>query len=459
MKRFRNSKDSRHTAIPSHNRFRIVALAAILAAAFASRGFAADDDSDLQWPSWRGPLSTGVAPHADPPTEWSESKNIRWKTPLPGTGHSTPIVWGDHIFVTTAERIGKALEPRFSGRPGAHDNLPVDHRHRFSVLAVNRKSGKILWQTKVRESLPHEGGHNTASLASNSPVTDGNHVFASFGSQGIYCLDFEGNVLWDVDPGDMHTKHGHGEGASPVVSGDTVFVNWDHEEKSFLLALDKRTGKQRWKVDRDEVTSWASPIVITLDGRRQLVVSGTGRIRGYDPESGDVIWECGGLSANVVASPVFGNGIVYAASSYDTRAMFAIRLASARGDVTGTDRILWSRRERTPYVPSPLLYGDFLYFLRHYQGILSRLHGPTGEERDGPYRLGSLRNIYASPVGAGGRVYITDLDGSTMVISHEDKPRLLSRNLLDEGFSASAAITGNSLFLRGSRHLYRISSE
>ncbi len=221
----------------------------------------------------------------------------------------------------------------------------------------------------------------------------------------------------------MHTKHGHGEGSSPIVHDDTLLVNWDHEGPSFVVAFDKRTGKERWKVERDEPTSWATPVVVEHDGKHQVIVSGTNRVRGYDLLTGEVIWECAGLSANVVASPVAADGMVYAGSSYDTRNLLAIRLAGSTGDITGTNRVAWTRHRGTPYVPSLLLYGDVLYVVYHYQGILTRLHAKTGEERPGPFRLGGLGNIYASPVGAGGRVYITDLDGATLVITHDDTPR------------------------------------
>lgn len=411
------------------------------------------------WPQWRGPLGTGEAPHARPPLHWGESKNVRWKIQLPGKGHSTPIVWGDRIFLTAAVPYGDAIKPRYSGVSGAHDNLPVTRAHEFVVLAVSRASGKIIWQRTVSKQLPHEGGHHTASLASASPVTDGELLFAFFGSRGLYCFGLDGKPKWDKDLGVMRTKHGHGEGSSPALYGQMLIINWDHEGRSFLTALDKHSGKQRWKVDRHEVTSWATPIVVEHDGKPQVVVSGTKRVRGYDLATGRVIWECRGLSANVVASPVAGHGLVFAASSYDSRAIMAIRLDGARGDITGTDRVAWSRKRRTPYVPSPLLYADSLYFVSHYQGVLTRVDAATGRDRPGAFRLDGIGNIYASPIGAAGRVYITGRDGTTLVISHDDQPRVLAVNRLDDRFSASAAAVGPDLFLRGHRYLYRIAEK
>jgi outer membrane protein assembly factor BamB len=436
-----------------------LSLLSTLLFTIASLSLVAQDRAKQNWPQWRGPLGTGAAPAANPPLEWSEIKNVRWRMNLPGMGHSTPIVWQDKIFLTTAIPFGPALKPRFSGAPGAHDNLPVSSRHKFVALAVDRDNGELLWQQVLKEALPHEGGHNTASLASQSPVTDGTLLFASFGSQGIYCLDLEGTLIWKVDLGRMQTKHGHGEGSSPVLSGNTLVVNWDHEGDSFVVALDKSNGRERWRIKRDEVTSWATPITVKHGKQTQLIVSGTSRIRSYDLQTGKSIWECGGLSANIVCSPVAGHGMVFAGSSYEKQAMMAIRLEGASGDITGSDLIRWSRFRGTPYVPSSLLYKESLYFLRHYQGILTRIEAVSGEEKQGPFRLGGIRNVYASPVAADNRVYITDLDGTTMVLSHEDQPRILAMNQLNDSFSASAAIVDSEIILRGQRKLYSISEQ
>jgi outer membrane protein assembly factor BamB len=223
------------------------------------------------------------------------------------------------------------------------------------------------------------------------------------------------------------------------------------------VALDKRTGKQRWRVARAEDTSWATPIVVEHAGKALAIVPGTNRLRAYDLADGTVIWECGGLSSNIVASPVAANGIVYAGSSYDTRAMLAIRLAGAKGDITGTNQVIWTRSRGTPYVPSPLLYGDSLYNLQHYQGTMVRIDVKNGEEQGGPFRLGAIRDVYASPVGAANRIYITSREGVTQVMSHGDAtPKMLAVNRLDDSFSASAALVGREMFLRGEKHLYCI---
>jgi outer membrane protein assembly factor BamB len=233
-------------------------------------------------------------------------------------------------------------------------------------------------------------------------------------------------------------------------------VNWDHEGRSFVAALDKRTGEPRWQVDRDEKTSWASPIVVEHEGKPQVIVSGTNRLRGYDLATGRVLWQCGGLASNIVATPVAGDGYVFAGSSYEKRFMLGIRLAGADGDIGGTANVAWSRTRATPYVPSPLYYKGSLYFLSHYQGILTRADAKTGEDKPGAIRLAGIGNIYASPVAAADRIYIADLEGATVVVSHDESPRVLALNRLNDSFSASPAIVGNELVLRGQKFLYSI---
>ncbi len=446
---------------------RSVVLLAILVlfnvrTASASAQDATSEPGLNEWHQWRGPRGTGEAPLAIPPLTWSETGNIVWKTPLPGLGHSTPIVVGDQVFVTTAEPFGDEFEPRYSQAEGAHDNAPVKQPYRFQVIALQRNDGNVLWQKTVLEAVPFDGrGHFTASLASASPVTDGQFVYASFGSYGLYCLDFDGNIVWQKTLGQMQVKHGHGEGASPAIFGNTLIVNWDHEGASFIVALDSATGEEQWRAARDELTSWSSPIVYQHNGIAQVIVAGTNRIRGYDLKTGAIIWECGGLSSNIVSTPVAGNGMVFAGSSYEIRSLFAIRLDGASGDITDTKNVAWKVHERTPYVPSPLLYHGSLYFLKHYQGILTRLEAETGDEQIGPFRLNGLREIYASPVAANGRIYFSDRDGVTIVFSHaddpeKDVPRIISVNKIDDRISASLALAGNQLFIRGEKALYCI---
>jgi outer membrane protein assembly factor BamB len=323
------------------------------------------------------------------------------------------------------------------------------------VLALARSDGRTLWKTVVKEVFPHEGGHNTGSPVSNSPVTDGERLYAFFGSRGLYCLDFEGRVLWQKDLGKMHTLHAHGEGSSPVVYGDTLIVNWDHEAESYIYAFDKATGEQRWKVRRDEVTSWSTPLVVEVEGKPQVIVSATKRIRGYDLATGKEIWECGGLTDNVVSSPVFKDGILIAGVSYTKQAMLGIRVAGARGDITGSDHVLWAINRNTPYVPSPLLYGETLYVIRHNQNVLGRLDPATGKLRGELLRVNGIRDfIFSSPIAADGRVYVTGRDGTTVVLKAGAEEEVLATNKLEDTFSASPALAGSELYLRGEKFLY-----
>jgi outer membrane protein assembly factor BamB len=351
--------------------------------------------------------------------------------------------------------VGEAQQPVFDSAPGVHDSVPVTHRHQYVVLALDRKDGQVVWSKVVREEWPHEGGHYTGSPASNSPTTDGAFVYAFFGSRGLYCLDSNGALIWQKDLGRMQTLHAHGEGSSPVLHGDTLIVNWDHEANSFLCAFDKRSGQERWRTARDEKTSWSTPLVIEHEGKPQVVVSASKRVRGYDLATGKQLWESAGLTDNVVSSPVHSKGLVIAGSSYNRQSMMAIRLAGANGDITGTDQVVWKLNRLTPYVSSPLLYDDTLYFLRHNQNVLSRLDPATGLPRGEPLRLEGIRDfIFSSPVGAAGRIYVAGRDGATVVLRHDRENAILAVNHLNDSFSASPALLDRELYLRGEKFLY-----
>jgi outer membrane protein assembly factor BamB len=423
----------------------------------ANASAAPQPDPLAQWGQWRGPLATGTAPKAIPPIKWDAKTNIRWKARIPGVGHSSPIVWGDQVFLTTAEAVGKKLAvPKQP--PGAHNNIDPDRKMKFQVIAIDRKDGTIKWRAIVQQTQPHQSTHESSTWASNSPVTDGRHVVAFFGSNGLYCLDAaSGRIVWKKDFGKMQVKHGHGEGASPALHDGTVVINWDHEGDSFVIALDLVTGKTLWRQPRDEPTSWSTPVIIEHGGKPQVIISATNAIRSYDLATGKMLWSCGGMPNNVVASPVSANGFVIAGASYVRKTMLAIKLDGAQGDLTDTNQVLWRRRTGTPYVPSLLLHRDTLYFLHHYQNILSIADARTGKEH-GPFRI-PLRSLYASPVAADGRIYFTDLTGTTLVLAHGNKPKQLSRNELGEPVSASAALAGKDIFLRGAQHLYRISEK
>lgn len=436
---------------------------------------AASSSVEENWPAWRGPLATGVSPTANPPTTWSETTNLKWKVKVPGSGTATPIVWGSQVFIQTAIPTGKKVEassekastpsPAAEPPPG---NPPGPRRggggmraekpnefYQFVLLCLDRETGKTVWQKIAREEVPHEGHQADHGFASYSPVTDGQLVFAYFGSRGLHCYDLQGNLKWEKDFGRMQTKMSFGEGSSPALFGNTIVINWDHEGDDFIVALDKETGKELWRQPRDEDTSWATPLIVSHEGKPQVVTAATRKIRSYDLATGKQVWECGGLTPNAIPSPVAADGMVYIMSGFRGNALLAIRLGHT-GDLTGTEAIAWSHHKSTPYVPSPLLYGDKLYFFAGNNGVLSCFDVKTGHALLDADRIEALPGIYASPVGASGRVYLVGRNGATVVIKHSGKLEVLATNRLEEKFDASPALAGKELFLRGHQYLYCI---
>ena len=339
----------------------------------------------------------------------------------------------------------------------ADKNLPKSTNSCFSASIA--RPANCSGQQTAREEVPHEGfRQGDGSFASPSPITDGQHVFAYFGSRGLYCYDLEGKLQWSHDLGDMRISNGFGEGSSPALYKNTLIVNWDNEGDSFVVALDKNTGKTLWKTEREERTSWSTPLVVEHDGKPQIVTDATSRIRSYDLATGKLIWECAGLTRNVIPSPVAGDGMLYAMSGFQGNALLAIHLGRT-GDLTGTDAIAWSHKKSTPYVPSPLLYGDKLYFFAGNNGTLSCFDIRAGKALIDAERIDALQGVYASPVGASGRVYLTGRNGVTVVIRQSDKLEKLATNQLEDKFDASPAVVGKDLFLRGHEHLYCIAEK
>ncbi|MBI3850477.1 MAG: PQQ-like beta-propeller repeat protein [Verrucomicrobia bacterium] len=435
-------------------------------------------DGKAFWPQWRGPLATGVAPLADPPLEWSESKNVKWKVKIPGFGDSTPIVWGERVFILSAVPTGKKAEAknaevatpssansvpreggqgRGGGRGGFGSQTPTE-AYQFAVLCLDRNTGKTLWQKVAREEVPHEGHQQNNTFASASPITDGQFVFAFFGSRGLYCYDMDGNLKWQKDFGHMRTKMTFGEGASPALYGDMVIVNWDHEGDDFITALDKRTGKELWRTPRDEGTGWSTPLVVEQGGKRQVVVNATGKVRSYDMATGKLLWECSGQTVNAIPSPVADADTVYVTSGFRGSALFAFRL-DRTGDLAGTDAIRWSHKGNTPYVPSPLLVDDLLYFVANNDGKLSCFDAKTGKANFEGERLEGAFGIYASPVAAKDRVYVLGREGTCLVLKKGPKLEVLATNKLDDKTDASLALVGKELFVRGQQNLYCIAAQ
>ena len=407
----------------------------------------------FNWPSWRGPDATGAAPKAKPPAEWSEEKNVRWKVEVPGRGSSSPVVWGDRVYILTAAPVGVELAASHDSR--ARQLTP----HRMMVMALDRKTGKTVWERTAREEAPHEGYHQQfGTWASASAVTDGEVLIASFESRGIYAYDMNGKQLWTVDLGDKKMRNEFGEGSTPALFKDRVVIVWDHQGESFIAALDKKTGKELWRQKRQEIDSWATPLVVDVGGKAQVVTGAMNRIRSYDLQSGEIVWETAGLTMNPIPSPVAADGIVYLMSGFRGNSLKAIRLADAKGDITGTPAILWSFDRDTPYVPSPLLYDNVLYFLKGNTGVLSAFDAKTGKPHYQVQRIEGVPNVFASPVGADGKVFVLGQDGSTAVIKHGPSYELLGVNKLEDRFDASPALVDGEIYLRGYKNLYCVAA-
>jgi len=429
-------------------------LATFLSMAIVARG--ADEQYLANWPQWRGPLAAGVAPLADPPTEWSESQNVRWKVAVPGNGSSTPIVWGDRVFLLTAVETDRVAAdvPAPADQPRRPFGIVFPNKyHQFTVMCLDRATGKTLWQRVAAELVPHEGHHPDNDFASATPVTDGRFLFVSFGSRGLYCYDLDGNLQWKQDLGQLKTRLSFGEGSSPALHDGVLVTTWDHDGPSFIVAHDAATGKELWRRDRDEVSAWATPIIVTEQGNAQVITNASKRVRGYDLKTGELLWECGGQVGNVTPTPVANDKLVFCMSGYRGSALFALPLDQS-GDLTDSDKIAWNQDRGTPYVPSPLLYEHRLYFTQSNDGILSCLDSETGKNLIERSRLPGISRVYASPVGAAGRVYLTSRDGVTLVIRHGDALEVLATNRLDDDIDASPAIAGKQLFLRGKKSLY-----
>ena len=446
-------------------------LTVVLFLAYVS--ITAQTPDQAHWPQWRGPFFNGMA-RGDAPTNWNDTNNIKWKTEIPGKGHSTPVIWGDRIFLTTAIPTGKPApavptptppatqtpatgqgEGRRGRGPGGDTGPQAEQR--FEVLCLDRKTGKILWQKTARVATPHEGYHRVyGSFASNSPVTDGKYVYAFFGSRGIYAYDFNGKLIWEKDLGvQMKMRLAFGEGSAPFLDGNRLFLVYDHEAGSFMVALDKRNGKELWRVTRDEGSSWSTPLAIEYAGRRQIVVAASKKVRSYDAEDGKLLWEAAGLGANAIPMPVHQNGVIYVMSGYRDPRLMAIKLGR-EGDLTGTDSILWSQTRGLAYTTSPVLHDNKLYVLTD-NGLLSAFNATTGEPHFAQVRLPKPYNFKASPVGANGKLYLATEDGDVVVLKMGEKFEVIATNTLtDQVFIATPVIAGGDLFLRGKDQLFCI---
>lgn len=423
---------------------------------------AAEPVVDGDWPRWRGPYDNGVARTAAP-TKFGATEGILWKVEIPGRGHSSPVVWKDRIFITTAVETGKPAEPTAEApaqaggrRGGPAGDMPL-LEHRFVAMAIDRATGKKIWEKTAATETPHEGYHTTyGSFASNSPVTDGEILIASFGSRGVYAYDLDGNLKWEKGFGKLTMRLGFGEGAAPVLYRDILILNFDHQGEDFIVALDKNNGKELWRQSREEESSWSAPLVIEHGGRMQVVVSATARVKSYDIETGEELWECGGLGLNTIPAPVYDGENVYVMSGYRDKNMFAVKLDGAQGDLTGTDNVLWRNDRGNSYTPSPVLHDGILYFTAD-NGMISAMNAKTGEPYYIQQRLPNPTKLKSSPVAAGDYLYQATEDGDVVVVKLGKDYAVESVNHFDdEFFIATPAIADGKIYLRGVNTLYAI---
>ena len=451
----------------------LIALS-LLGSAFASKPGTSDPSSATStseqghWPQWRGPFFSGVARTAAP-IEFGDTKNVKWKVAIPGRGFSTPVIWGERIFLTTAVPTGKVEkteEATTSGgdqqqgrRRGAGGGAGIGEEHKFVIMCLDRRSGKVLWERVAIVATPHEGYHRTyGSFASNAPATDGRYVYASFGSRGIYCYDLNGKPVWQKDLGvRLKMRLQFGEGAAPALDGNLLIHTYDQEGGgSFVIALDKRNGKELWRAARDERSSWSTPLVVDYKGKKQVVVSATNKVRAYNPDNGKLIWECAGLGDNVIPHPVQHGDAVLVMSGYRDPKLMSLRLGR-EGDLTGTDAVMWSQTRGMAYTASPVLHENKLYVLTD-NGVLSCFNATTGEPYYQQKRLQQPDNFKASPVAAGGRLYLAGESGVVTVIKMGEQFEVLATNTFeDQMFVASPVVAEGELYLRSKTHLFCIS--
>lgn len=430
--------------------------------------FAAISIHAEDWPRFRGPASSGVADGQKLPDTWNASAgtNILWKTAIPGLAHSSPVAWGDRIFVTTAvsSKPNATFKPGLYGEGTASDDVSV---HKWQVICVDRKTGKILWTRTAYEGAPKEKRHIKSTYASSTPVTDGKVVVAMFGSQGVYAFDFLGKLVWKRDLGRFDAgaydapDYEWGTASSPIIHERMVILQCDQQKGSYLLALDSTTGETIWKTERDEISSWASPNVYTAGKRPELVTNAPNLIRGYDPKTGKELWRMGGSSKITAPTPIFTKDLIFVASGRRPEApIFAIK-PGGEGDLSmgrrqmQSDHVAWRKLQRGSYMPTPILYQGLLYVIGN-AGIFDCYDAASGEEiyRERLEHGGS--GFSASPVAADGKLYMPSEDGDIFVVQTGRMFKVISKNPMGEPVMATPALTNGMMIVRGEKHLFAI---
>jgi outer membrane protein assembly factor BamB len=408
------------------------------------------------WPQWRGPGSQGISSEAALPTEWSSVKNIAWKTELPA-GHSSPIVWGNRIFLTAAIEGpvvpgAKAVDHTVEGQAWLHpDSVAADRKHTLKVLALDATTGKVLWDRTAYEGTVYDARHRRSSFAGPTAVTDGKMVYAYFGPEGLYAYDFSGRLAWKVI--ERFKTLGLGTGTSPVLFRDLVIIQRDEDEgkESVIAAYDKATGREAWKTRRPVQISWATPALVSVDGRTELVTNGSEFAIGYDPASGKELWRTTGVESNAIHTPLVGKGLVIMTAGYPAKKVIAIR----PGPVPTDRRVAWEYAKGTGYVLSNILYGDYVYLLTD-NGVITCLDAETGAVKYEGGRPPSPSHFMGSPVAFGGFIAITSEEGETFMITAGPAHAIARTNTVDEPVYSSPALANGRIYIRGEKHLFAI---
>ncbi len=419
------------------------------------------------WPQFRGPSASGVGDGAKPPVHWDATKgaNVVWKTEIPGLSVSSPVVWGDRIFVSTAISSDAKQSLRV-GLFGDTDPVNDSSVHQWKVLAVDKKTGKILWEQMAHQGTPKTKRHPKSSQASPTPATDGKVVVAYFGSEGLFTYSIDGKLLWKKDVGLQNAgwffdpDSEWGAASSPVIYKNTVILQCDRQKDSFIAAYDLKDGKELWRTARAEIPAWGTPTIVQGKDRAEVVTNGTKAIRGYDADTGKELWTLGPNSEVTCTTPVSAHGLIFVTAGYPpVQPIYAIKVGST-GDLTlkdgklSSDAIAWSTQRGGVYLPSPIVYGDHLYTVGN-NGILTAYEAKSGQ-RIYQQRVGEGGAFTASPIAAAGKLYISTEDGDIFVVKAGPQYELIAKNPVGEAILATPALAGDLLIVRGAKHLFAI---